>query len=616
MKARPTIRRLTVLAAITALGLLPDATSRVRGQSGTPDGLPASQKGPSVVRIVQTAGKSQLFLNGKPYFIRGAGGGGPKAMLAQCGGNSLRTWGIGRDTQKDLDEAQRLGLTVTVGHWLGHKEHGFRYDEPAVVQKQLEEVRRAVLKYKDHPALLMWGLGNEMENDNDSPELWKAIQDLARMVHQIDPNHPTMTVVAEIGGDKVQKIHRHCPDIDVIGVNTYGGGPSLAERYRNAGGTKPFVITEFGPPGTWEIDRTRFGAAPEMTSTEKAGRYRQTYLKSVLGAPDLCLGSYAFTWGWKIEATSTWFGMLLPDGSRLAAVDVMQELWSGRGPAHPCPAIEKLALTSSDQVVRGDTVTAEVKANDSKGDPLRIEWTLHREQASYAVEGLGEDPTPAFPEAIRENGQARVSLKTPQQGGIYRLYCFIRNSHGGAAVGSLPIKVKGPPARFVPATPELPLLLVGEGAKDLYVPSGWMGDTKAIEMDAACTENPHRGQTCLKATFVQATGWGGVVWQHPANDWGAKPGGYDLSAADKLTFWARGREGGEKVKFGFGLIEIDKKYHDSGKAEIEVTLTKDWKQYTIDLSPYDLGCIKSGFRWAVGAQGRPLTFYLADVQYE
>ena len=174
--------------------------------------------------------------------------------------------------------------------------------------------------------MLLWGLGNEMEMHDDTPELWRAVQDLARMVHQLDPNHPTMTAVAEIGGDKVRNIHKYCPDIDVIGINTYGGGPSLAARYRKAGGTKPFVLTEFGPPGTWEIRMNSFGTAREPTSTQKARFYRETYEKSVLGEPDLCLGSYAFTWGWKIEATATWYGMLLPDQSRLAAVDTMQEL--------------------------------------------------------------------------------------------------------------------------------------------------------------------------------------------------------------------------------------------------------------------------------------------------
>jgi hypothetical protein len=47
-----------------------------------------------------------------------------------------------------------------------------------------------------------------------------------------------------------------------------------------------------------------------------------------------------------------------------------------------------------------------------------------------------------------------------------------------------------------------------------------------------------------------------------------------------------------------------------------VELAKDWQQYTIDLSGKDLTCIKTGFGWTLAAPGRPVTFYLDDIQYE
>ena len=184
--------------------------------------------GPSVVKLVEQGGKWQLLRNGKPYFIKGGGGGGPKDVLARCGGNSFRTWGIGKLTAEELNQAERLGLTVSLGYWLGHKDQGFHYDNPAAVKRQFDEVKRAVMNFKDHPALLVWCLGNEMEMKDGSPAMWHAIEDLARMVHQLDPRHPTMTVIAELGKDKVQKIQSLCPDIDIIGINSYGGGPSLA----------------------------------------------------------------------------------------------------------------------------------------------------------------------------------------------------------------------------------------------------------------------------------------------------------------------------------------------------------------------------------------------------
>jgi beta-galactosidase/beta-glucuronidase len=199
----------------------------------------------------------QLLRDGKPYFIKGAGGDGSKPFLVECGGNSFRTWGVGDDTQAKLDEAQKLGLTVTLGIWLGHERHGFNYGNPEQVKKQFDNAREMVRRFKDHPAVLMWSVGNEMEGfkEGDNVAVWAAVQQIAAMIQREDPNHPVMTVIAEIGGQRVPMIHDLCPAIDIIGINSYGGGPSIAERYRKAGGTKPFILTEFGPPGTWEIGK-------------------------------------------------------------------------------------------------------------------------------------------------------------------------------------------------------------------------------------------------------------------------------------------------------------------------------------------------------------------------
>ena len=100
-----------------------------------------------------------------------------------------------------------------------------------------------------------------------------------------------------------------CEACDIHGINAYSRGPQLAELYRKQGGTKPIILTEFGPPGAWETPTTSWGAPYEKTSTEKAAFYRQTYEGSVAGAPGQTLGSYVFIWGFKMEATGTWFGM-------------------------------------------------------------------------------------------------------------------------------------------------------------------------------------------------------------------------------------------------------------------------------------------------------------------
>jgi glycosyl hydrolase family 2 len=568
------------------------------------------------VKVVKTAAGWRLFRGGEPYFIKGAAGDGPKDELARAGGNSIRTWGVDGDTPRVLDEARRLGLTVTLGIWLGHKEHGFDYRDAAAVRRQLDEARKTVLRYKDHAALLMWGLGNEMENGDDSPELWAAIDELARVIHEVDPQHPVMTVVAEIGGGKLETLERRCPNVDVIGINSYGGGPSLLERYRRAGGSRPYVITEYGPPGTWEIGRNAFGAVQELTSTEKARAYRAVYERSVLAGRDLCLGSYAFAWGHKIEATATWYGLFLADGGKLAGVDVLTELWSGRPPAHRCPQMRGISIEGPDQVDKGGVVRAAADASAPTGEPLAFRWSLQLEQTDYGVQGVGARPIAAFPDAIAHDGAAHVVVRMPTGGGIYRLYCVVRDPHGGAAVGSVPILVKGAAARVAAPAAALPLVIATAGKPGPYTASGWMGEISSIAMESR-SGGHRRGETgSLEVAFKDTHGWGGVVWQDPPNDWGTRPGGYDLSRATRLVFWARGARGGERVTFGYGLIGIDKRFHDSASDRLEITLGREWQRYVIDLAGRDLSCIKSGFLWTLQAQSQPLTFFLDDVRYE
>ncbi len=578
-----------------------------------------AQAKPSVVRLVKTAQGFQLTRDGKPYFIKGAGGDGSLALLRDCGGNSVRTWGAANLGPRFAD-AQAHGMTVTVGVWLGHKDAGFDYHDAAAVAAQKERARQFILQYKNQPNLLLWAFGNEMETgQGDDPAVWQAVEDIARMSHQLDPDHPTMTVVAELGDDKVAMINRYCPDIDIVGINSYGGAPSVAQRYVAGGGVKPYILTEFGPPGVWELPKNSWGAVPELTSTQKAGVYRTAYEKAVARQP-LCLGSYAFTWGNKQEATATWFGLLLPDGSRLDPVDTLTELWTGKPPAHPAPHIKSLALSGPDKVDPGATVHATLAATAPTGDPLKVEWVLQADPEARPNGGAAEGVPAAFPDTIVSSDATGATVKMPSDGAAYRLFAYVRDAHGGAAVGNIPLFVSGnAPLAAAPAPKAaLPLALYGAGATGdaPYTPSGYMGNTGAIKMDPASADHPHSGAACLQVDYTASDNWGGVVWQSPANDWGDKPGGFNLSGAKTLSFWARGAKGGESVTFQYGLIDRNKTYYDTAEGKLPVTLTPDWKQYTIDLTGKNLSDIKTGFCWVVAASGHPVTFYLDDIRYE
>src|SRR4051812_40890708 len=121
MRPDLSIRTLLLGSVVGAL-VAPITAAPTLGGPPAPDAGPA--RGSAVVRVAEEGGGYKLLRDGRPYFIKGAGGSGPLDALARAGGNSVRTWGADKAGEV-LDEAQRHGLTVTVGIWLGHERHGF-----------------------------------------------------------------------------------------------------------------------------------------------------------------------------------------------------------------------------------------------------------------------------------------------------------------------------------------------------------------------------------------------------------------------------------------------------------------------------------------------------------
>ena len=564
------------------------------------------------VELEKTAQGWQLLRGGEPYFIKGAGGSASMETLAAAGANSIRTWG-GDDISERLDAAHALGLTVTVGIWLGHERHGFDYSDEAQVREQLEHAREIVLRYKDHPAVLLWGIGNEMEGfeEGDNPVIWTAVNDVAAMVKELAPNHPTMTVTAFVHGGRIEYLHRKSPAIDIHGVNAYGGAVVVPEFLREGGATKPFVLTEFGPVGPWEVPKTDWGAPYEQTSTEKAAFYRRAYEEGVNSAPGRALGSYAFLWGNKMEATATWFGMFLDDGSRVAAVDTMTELWSGKPPEDLAPAIEPLALEGPASVDPSKTVRVSAAVRDPEGDPLRVRWVLRPESGDYSTGGDYRPRLPDIEGAIMEADADGALVKMPDYPGAYRLFLYAYDEAGNAATANVPLLVKGE------VRTRMPFVLYDEGFEGMpWAPSGWMGAIEHLTLDGAHADNPHAGKRCIKLRYTGHYNWVGVAWQDPPNNWGEQDGGYDLTGANYLELWARGEYGGEKVKFGVGLLGEDTAHPDSGKASIEdIVLTREWQRYRVDLKKVDLSSIKVGFYIVVTGRSSSVTVYLDKIRF-
>lgn len=156
-----------------------------------------------------------------------------------------------------------------------------------------------------------------------------------------------------------------------------------------------------------------------------------------------------------------------------------------------------------------------------------------------------------------------------------------------------------------------------------YVPSGFMPNGNCISFDDSWGENCQSGKTCMRIKYDVACSrkdqkWAGIYWLNPANNWGSKKGGFNLTGAQKLVFWAKGEKGGEQVEeITVGGITGD--YPDTDKAVIgPIILTNEWQEYTVDLRGKDLSYISGGFSWSTNEEvnGDECTFYLDNIRYE
>jgi hypothetical protein len=401
------------------------------------------------VEIAKEGNRFVLYRNGEPYFIKGAAGYRFYDRIADYGGNSIRVWHAD-DAERILDEAHKRGLTVTLGLWLAREKEGFNYYDKESVAAQLEEFREVVKKYKDHPALLMWGVGNELYAEGSNVKVWDAVNEIAEMIHEVDPDHPTTTSIMNVPLKVVNLIADRCPALDVLSINAFGSLNNLSEELEKTTWKGPYIISEFGARGYWESYYTWWMAPIEQTSSEKAAFAKQRYKEAVLNNTDRCLGSYVFMWGNKQETTSTWFSLINEEGEETELVHVMKELWSGNNEFNHAPYIAYLKVNNKfaeDQIYLkpNENYQSTAFAYDPEQDRLDFEWQLVPEMSvDEATSDKQKRPKPLTGAVLyKENN--KVVFKTPRKEGAYRLFIYIRDGKNNLATANVPFFVTDTP---------------------------------------------------------------------------------------------------------------------------------------------------------------------------
>ncbi|WP_345273074.1 glycoside hydrolase family 2 TIM barrel-domain containing protein [Flaviramulus aquimarinus] len=387
-------------------------------------------------------------MNEEPFYIKGAGAIDKSKIgtLAKHGANALRTWSTYYGMEF-LDQAQELGLKVMIGIWVGLERNGFDYNDEEAVREQLENIRKRVIELKNHPALMIWGIGNELNHHSENPKVWDAVNDISEMIHELDPHHLTTTSLAGINKKYVDLIGNRAPDLDFLSVQLYAPIDILPELITKSNYKGPLLVTEWGATGYWEVDKTEWGAPLENNSSVKADLYLSRYQNSIVSQSQQVMGSFAFLWGQKQERTPTWFGMYMPDGNETESVDVMHYAWNGEWPKNRTPRLHDFTLEgqraiNNIKLKAGDTYNAQVEATDPDNDKLIFRWEIMRESESQKTGGDAEYIPETISGLFPEQTDSSTSFLAPSKPGAYRLFIYVEDDYLHTAHANIPFYVE------------------------------------------------------------------------------------------------------------------------------------------------------------------------------
>ena len=412
---------------------------------------------------------NKFYVNGAEFFIKGAAcnslnysakGFNPFwAEASSAGANTIRTYspydlgGSRAAIIASLNRLYSMNLFVIMGVGVSTEESGFNYNDATARAQQINKLKFEIDICKGHPAIIAWCLGNECDQKSGTgsvnTNVWTDINELAAYVKSVD-GRPTSTAITGIWNNRttVADIKAKAPNLNFICVNNYEGAvESLHTNWTKSGIGKPYLLSEFGPRGTWDsaVASNSYGCLFEPTSSEKARSYRSIYSNNVVSHRSAgCLGSCVFLWGYQTHgAVQTWYTMFDHfKGYALSAVDVMHEMWTGTAVSNRCPVIAASTDLKIDGATTGATIemgygtrhTATVAAYDPDGDALTYDWylTLDENISGKPIKG-------AF---LGTTTSGEMTFSSPASKGNYRLIVYARDvAHAKTACASLPFTV-------------------------------------------------------------------------------------------------------------------------------------------------------------------------------
>lgn len=416
-----------------------------------------SNRGPAVkqkpllgvgVFVKKDADGYTLIRNGQPFTIKGASGSSMLKELSQSGGNTVFCW----DTAAlggVLDQAFACNLAVIAGIDLpdpaGKDSYASARDDSALLRYS----KRLVEKYRNHPALLFWCLGNELKFPLSpfKQQFYKTYNQLLLDIHQADSHHPVATTIINVNKKHVLNLQWRVPGIDLIGINCYNSLKKLRSELHalSPAWSGPFFVAEWAPEGGWEARYTKWYAPFEKTSHEKAAAFDSFYRRYMPLEDKRFLGSLAYYWGSREEYTHTWFSFFDEDGMATETVETLKDCWSGTRRVHQSPRLSGIRIDDEDAsanvlLAAGTRHQAVVQPSQDSG--LTYKWVILPESWTqwWIPWSHFVKPDPVRNLLMDSTGPL-ATFRAPLKTGGYRMFVTVFNSNRYCATANIPFYV-------------------------------------------------------------------------------------------------------------------------------------------------------------------------------
>jgi len=412
---------------------------------------PATPAGPSVVKVTGTQGDWALSVDGAPWTVKGLTYGPPQDSadgymrdLKAAGVNTVRTWGVDdAATPTLLNTAAQQGIKVIVGNWLNQ---GADYvNDTAYMNSAKAEIVARVNALKNNPGVLMWDVGNEViltmqdqglsAADVEARRIGyaKFVNQVADAIHAADPNHPVTSTDAYTGAWPYYK--QYAPDLDLLAVNSYGAVGTIKQAWIDGGYTKPYIVTESGPAGEWEVPNDVNGEPTEPTDLQKRDGYTASW-NAIKSHPGVALGATEFHYGIENDFGGVWLNTFTGGWHRLGYY-ALQKAYTGAAAANTPPEISALIVSSQTAVPAGSQFTVNATATDPNGDPIRYNLMYSNKYVSGGGTGL-------INVNFTQTGNGQFTATAPESIGVWKVYVYAYDGHGNVGIEQKSFKVVRP----------------------------------------------------------------------------------------------------------------------------------------------------------------------------